>query len=214
MTRSDLIIEKLLNYEKDIVPISREDILIFFEKINAPYRQDHVCFLERFGGCNPLFLKKNRLDATFEEIKDFYNENIIIPDDSCYFCDTALDFLVIKQSDGTIYSFHTKIITKDISGQEVYDHVEFQGIEIEYGNINSVLFHGLILNICIPKFSQGQSFGKFTDKEIEKFIKENKEYSFPDIYINGFIFFIKNNFLYVINNNFKTITTHNLSINL
>lgn len=43
-----IIINNLIRYCDDIYPVRRSEILELFNDLNAPYRNEHVDFLEKF----------------------------------------------------------------------------------------------------------------------------------------------------------------------
>ena len=55
--------EQLLSFADDIVPANKQDVIDFFKSQNAPYRDDHVEFLTRFGGNNfTAFLRQQNVN--------------------------------------------------------------------------------------------------------------------------------------------------------
>ncbi|PNK61350.1 hypothetical protein [Psychrobacter sp. FDAARGOS_221] len=76
------ITEHLISYADDIVPVDRQEIIDFFESENAPYRDDHVDYLARFGGNNfTKFLSSQDVNFTFKKIKELYQDTKDYPDE-------------------------------------------------------------------------------------------------------------------------------------
>ena len=103
--------EQLLSFADDIVPVDKQDVIDFFKSQNAPYRDDHVEFLTRFG-CNNFtaFFKNQDCYFDLSTIKSLYEEDKEFPDDielqkgCCHFANPFYsNFLCIEQSTGIIY---------------------------------------------------------------------------------------------------------------
>lgn len=74
--------ERLLSFADDIVAVDKQEVIDFFESENAPYRDDHVEFLTRFGGNNfTAFLKKQDCFFDFSTVKGLYEDDKDFPDD-------------------------------------------------------------------------------------------------------------------------------------
>ncbi|SUD90613.1 hypothetical protein [Psychrobacter phenylpyruvicus] len=105
------ITERLISYADDIVPVNRQEIIDFFESENAPYREDHVDFLARFGGNHfTAFLKNQNANFSFQEIKELYQADKDYPDEvelaegCCHFANPYVDnWYCIEQATGIIY---------------------------------------------------------------------------------------------------------------
>ena len=185
MISNDIIESKLIKYCDDIIPIKRNLIYEFFKDLNAPYREDHIDFLEKFGGNNPSFLKNIEVDCSFEEIKDLYSDELItkeLPADACHFLEhkNIMDPCCINRENGKIYS---------------YDYNEYYSLY--YNNISGLICYGLITNNYIKRYSQSMSkIDEMSDKDIEFFLKENDKFKL-DIYIYGTTFFLKDKELYI-----------------
>ncbi len=105
------ITEQLLSFADDIVPVDKQDVIDFFESQNAPYLDDHVEFLTRFGGNNfTAFLKSQDCYFDLSTIRGLYEDDKEFPDDvelqkgCCHFANSFYsNFLCIEQSTGIIY---------------------------------------------------------------------------------------------------------------
>lgn len=89
-TISDSIIDKLISFEPNINPISREEIIDFFQKERKYIREDHIDFLMKYGSePSPICFKEACIICSFEEIKGLIDEEKDygkeIPDGFSYF---------------------------------------------------------------------------------------------------------------------------------
>lgn len=145
--------------------------MIFFESENAPYRDDHVDFLARFGGNNFTdFLKKQDCCFDFSTVKGLYEDDKDFPDDlelqegCCHFANPFYsNFLCIEQSTGIIYREEV-----DETGNPVLN-------EIVWCDIKSLLFMSSLY--YLEKIGTRLSVEeKLLNETILSFQKENEAY--------------------------------------
>ncbi len=166
--------EQLLSFADDIVPVDKQDVIDFFKSQNAPYRDDHVEFLTRFGGNNfTAFLRQQNVNFSFSAIKHIYKEDEYFPDDielkggCCHFAVPDFDNpCCIEQSTGIIYREEV-----DETGNPVLN-------EIVWCDIKSFLFmaslyylENIAIEISLDK--------NLTDEYVSDFQKENQRHKIP-----------------------------------
>ena len=163
--------KRLLSFSDDIVAVDRQEVIDFFESENAPYCDDHVDFLARFGGNNfTAFLKRQDCYFDFSTIKSLYEDDKEFPDDvelqkgCCHFTNPFYsNFLYIEQSTGIIYREEV-----DETGNPVLN-------EIVWCDIKSFLFmtslyylENIAIEISLDK--------NLTDEYVSDFQKENQRH--------------------------------------
>lgn len=210
MNKANIIIKRLLRYVDDVKPANRQEIIKFFNSINAPYRQDYINFLSEYGGNNPSFLRMSDMNCSFNEIRDLYKDNNNILGELCYFCSNAIDDpFYIKKNDGAIYyDGGTYFSEEDGNQYQLYG-------DMVYKNITSLLFYELIHNICFRKFLINVTKKEnLSDTEVNDFTNNYMDFKITKIFAHGNEFFLIGKTLYSINKAYRELLIQSLSINL
>lgn len=197
--------ERLLSFADDIVAVDKQEVIDFFESENAPYRDDHVEFLTRFGGNNFTdFLKKQDCFFDFSTVKGLYEDDKDFPDDvelqkgCCHFANPFYsNFLCIEQSTGIIYREEV-----DETGNPVLN-------EIVWCDIKSFLFMASLyyLKNVGTRLSVEE---KLLNETILSFQKENEAYilNVPSPYM---AYYLKKGIFYALSKASKFLITTKLN---
>ncbi|WP_066805720.1 SMI1/KNR4 family protein [Moraxella oblonga] len=101
------LIQALLSYANNIVPVDKQEILDFFISNNLPYHDEYIDFLAQFGGARTEFFDAINLNCTFQEIKEIYIEdhpdNAIPPNFSYFGTNDFSGIFCISKETGEIY---------------------------------------------------------------------------------------------------------------
>ena len=211
MNNINIMIDKLLSISPDsISPVNKSEIIAFFESRCLPYRQDHVDLLSKFGGKQPLFLRNNMIDCSFDAIKYQYDldeqygeeNDDPLPEGYCHFAVNDFDDpYCIDINNGGIYRENFE------EGNPYYK-------ELLYGNVQSFLWI-MLINHSLSKISLRYSQERdLDDDSINEFIISNESTRIKDVYIPSLVFFLEKRNLTIVCIKEHGILMHELSIDL
>ncbi|WP_201510394.1 hypothetical protein [Psychrobacter alimentarius] len=196
--------ERLLSFADDIVAVDRQEVIDFFESENAPYRDDHVEFLTRFGGNNfTAFLKKQDCFFDFSTVKGLYEDDKDFPDDvelqegSCHFANPFYsNFLCIEQSTGIIYREEV-----DETGNPVLN-------EIVWCDIKSFLFMASLY--YLEKISIKLSHDSYIANSWITDFKQSNEAYLLDVNDSDMAYYLKEDMFYCLSRERSYLITYKL----
>lgn len=170
-------IESSLSLCNGLVSVPRKDILLLSEKYNIKIRSEHIDFLMKFGGGNPLFIKEIMYgDFSLNQISIFYEELFKYPSDTP---DEGLTFF------GGTYNgitYGIDYLTGEIfifDGGERYENV--------FGSISDFIFFNAFSSISNTLTATTNSFD--TIIELNDYIVNNKIINLADINVRGISYY-------------------------
>ena len=197
---SDLIFSKLISFEPNINPVSREEIIDFFTKEQRFIREDHIKFLMEYGGEPlPICFKEAYITCSFKEIKELIDDEKEygkeIPDGFLYFGNFFIgEWVIIDNNDGALY----RVGENSTVGEKICGDIKTFIWSISLYYLNSISYE------VSRKTNLANNY-------IDNFLITNNKYLLSDLKSVDMRYFLINNILHCVSIEDNYILSHEIN---